>query len=213
MDTVVALLNVSFDKLSFAGGVAFVLVSIFCTKAVRLGSVQLPAIDPVGRGMSATIGIVLLLWVIFIWSASATVGLFSTPPKPSSESGSIPPLFFSTAYAAEGQALTLEQYHPLRAVMADGEEIGLYADNIQANTPSRIVVFRLNEQILPALGKRISYASLIETIGRSAILLEASVTQGGHYTFTAEHGAQHTLHVEQVLWYVFGADYMVVSLT
>lgn len=211
MDTLAAIINVSSDKLSFIGGVTFVLVSIFCTKAVRLGPVQLPAIDSLGRGISAAIGVILLLWALFVWTASANVGLFSTPPQISYNSGSIKNILFSTAHAADGEALTLEQYHPKKVTISDGEELGIYADNITARNPSRIVVFKLNEKITPDLGKRISYDSLIKKIGRSSILLEASATQGGQYTFTSDRRPR-TLKIEQILWYVFGADYMVVNL-
>lgn len=226
METLAAIINVSSDKLSFIGGVTFVLVSIFCTKAVRLGPVQLPAIDHLGRGMSAAIGILLLLWALFMWIPPNVGGLFSNPPKTkiSYESGSIKNMLFSAAHAADKQGLppkqglplkqewTLKQYHPIRVKISDGEEIGIYADNVRAIHPSRIVVFKLNEKITPDLGKKISYDSLIEKIGHSAILLEASATYGGQYTFTSDRG-QHTLKVERILWYVFGTDYMVVSLS
>ena len=126
MEAIVALVNASFDKLMFVAGVFLVLVMVFCKKPVQFRYIRLPAIDWLGRAVSGLIGTGLIVVSVWMWTSSADIKLISVPPRPNSE--------------------VLQQDKPTKLRLSDGEEIGALAHSIMARNPSRIVIFKLDNE-------------------------------------------------------------------
>jgi hypothetical protein len=96
--------------------------------------------------------------------------------------------------------------------LSTGEEIGVLAHSIKSRGPSRIVIFKVDNITRGVLDREeIPYNSLVGMIGRNRIIWEESITQGGTYIFTYR-GHTYTVRVNQVLWYAFGPDYVVLTI-
>lgn len=210
MQALIVLVNSTYDKLSFAGGAIFMLVSIFCAKPITLWKIRLPAIDGYGRIMSGIVGGILLLWTMFVWTTNnLDIGIFSTKPTLTSRGNEVSHIFFSAAVAANDE-IVLQQYRPHTTALPGGEIIGLYADNIRPRSPSRLVLFVPNNKINPHLGKKTTYNELIKIVGRENIVFEADVVQNQSYQFN--WGSAKSIKIERILWYVVGTDYMVLQI-
>ncbi|MCF6257403.1 MAG: hypothetical protein L3J98_17690 [Gammaproteobacteria bacterium] len=210
MEWITAIINSSFDKLSFFGGIAFIMVSVFCINPVVFGPIKLPTIDKIGRSVSAIIGIILLAIPLFVFLANANVGLFSAPPSENKNHTGSAFSFISSAYAGVGNAVTIQQYYPKLVKLPSGEQFVFFADNIKPIKPSKLLIFKTDDKGI--LDKKIKYKSLIGKLERSQVLFEGSVTQDG--TYVVEHkGKKYSIKIDEVLWYLYGADYMSISIS
>ena len=211
LDIFKEIINATYDKVTFIGGLFFVMVSVFCSRPVALWKIKLPAIDRIGRSISGAIGILLLIISLFVWFSMAKVGLFSTP-KPTVGQGSHLFQLIKNAYAQEGNEFTIQQYRPVRAIIARGETIGLYTDDIKRAEPSRLVLFKARHLTNNSIwNEKIKYAELINKIGRENVIFENYVTNKGRYEFLLEN-KRYSLHVIEIYWYLFGSDYIVVEI-
>jgi len=53
MDAIIKeIINATYDKVTFIGGLSLVMVSVFCSRPVAIWNIKLPAIDRIGRGIS-----------------------------------------------------------------------------------------------------------------------------------------------------------------
>jgi len=165
----------------------------------------------IGRSISAFVGLILISIALFAFIATAKVGLFSTPPT--AEGKPIGAIFrvIGNAYANENARITIQQYRPKVASLPSGEEIIVFADNIKAVKPSHLAIFRRNKDV-KQLPKLMTYISLIEKMGFDQLIIEGAVVQDGTYTFEYNK-TRYSLRVDEVLWYLFGPDYMRISIT
>ena len=210
MEVLLAIINSSFDKLSLIFGVLLIMVSIFCTKPIVILRTRLPAIDAVGRGISAFVGLILLSIAIFAFVATANIGLFSTPPSEEKYIGRII-RFTGNAYASDISRITIQQYHPKVVALPSGEEVIVFADNIKALKPSRLVIFRPRGGVRQ-FSNKITYSSLLEMMGNDHLLFEGPVAQDVLNTFEYKN-YRYSIRVDEVLWYLFGSDYLRISIT
>ena len=209
MDIIVSIINASYEKVTFIGGLALIMVSIFCSRPVTVLKVKLPVIDNIGRSISGIVGLLLLLASLFIWLATANVGLFSTPPSNDNNVSLLQ--IIKSAYANTSERFTIQQYRPIKIKISSGEQLGVYADNIKPVKPSRIIIFKAEGMSYDFWGKKIDYESLKQRIGDNNIMFEASVTQKGKYSFLYSN-KRYFLQVKEIFWYLFGSDYITIEV-
>jgi len=211
MDIAAAIINATSDKLGFLGGLALLLVCIFCKKEVQLGSVKLPAIDRMGRGLSGCIGVVLIAWAVFVWTGSATIGLISTPPPIGRSELTGSSLLIRGVYAADAQGrLVLQQDRVVRARLSTGREIALFAHSVSSRGSAGLLVFRIDRDTQRFVNVQTSYRSLEPSVRRQK-LFDTTVQQGGTYGFSLDR-RPHTIKVDRTYWYAIGPDYVTLTI-
>lgn len=191
METIAAIINMSSDKIGFVVGVIFLLIAVFCTKPVAIDGIQLPAIDMVGRVCSGLIGIPLIFWAVFVWTAQSNVGIFSVKPPPAS--------------------VVLQEEIPKQVQLSTGESIGVFPYQVSSRGSSSIILFELNDQVRSVLGQKIPYESLMGMIDATDVIWQRSVNSGATYQFPY-NGQQHSLKVDRIDWFLAGPNYIVATI-
>ncbi len=191
MEFIVALINAGSDKVSFFAGLCLLLVAVFCHKPVTLGRIRLPRIDNLGRSVSLVIGLVLLGWPVFSWTAGSNVGLISREPAP--------------------QSVVLQAERPQEFMLPTGEAIGVFAYDISSRGTFHLLLFNVGRNAEQFIGKDVSHSALMQKIGQGAVIYDQALTRGGTYHFTL-NGRQHSLQVKRVDWFLIGADYAVLEI-
>lgn len=210
MESLVSIINASFDKIMFLSGLVLIMITVFGSNPITIAKLKLPALDNIGRTISGIVGFLLIIASLFVWFFSTTnVGLFAPPPGAKNIS-----LFqiITPAYAESSVEITLPQYRPTQIKLDSAESLGVYVDNIKPTSPSRLILFKTQNLKPEFWNTLVSYSAVKKQLSNDAILFEDTVEQEGKYSFLYKN-KKYVFQVKEIFWYLFGSDYITLVVT
>lgn len=214
IDIVSSILGADFPKVAGVGGLIFILLGIM-PGAIKLGPVNLPRRDNVGRTASLLLGVLFATVPIVGTYFGSTIGLINVgtpPPSDGIVKESDAGVFFVTpAYAADRYTITVSQRSLLdTSQIFGGERSSLYVGDIHLERPNLVVLFRGDpDRISTRL--ELKEADIRNALPSADVFFLGGVKQGDVQTFAVD-GRSYTLSIDKVIWFLIGRDSMILSI-
>ena len=213
-DIVSSILGADFPKLAGVGGLFFIFLGVV-PGAIKLGPVNVPRRDALGRGASLILGVMFAAVPIVGTYFGSTIGLINLGSPPPSQgivkTGSASGIFVNPAFAADRYTVTIGQRSVLDvSQIFGGAQTNLYVGDIHLEHPSLVALYHGAASRIP-VGTEISEADLRDAIPSSDIVFLSGVKQGDKQTLTVD-GRGYVLSVDKVIWYLIGDDSIILSI-
>lgn len=217
-DALNAILGAEFPKLCFLGGLLLLLITIFCSRSVRIGPIKLPKIDLFGRILAGVIGLALISVPVLSWFVGTTIGLVPVFSQSASTDVGDQNSFslIQTAFAKGDEKLLqtfkIKQSHIKKLNAGDGR-LYLYVGDVHLKSPSDLLIYKAKREYVTTFkeGHRIEYKNILKTLKAEDIVLQAKVKEGVEISFDYQ-GKKFKLKVAKVIWYLLASDFMEIQI-
>lgn len=217
-DAFSAILGAQFPKLCFLGGLLLLLITIFCSKSVRIGAIKLPKIDRFGRILAGVIGLTLISVPVVSWFVGTTIGL--VPISTQSTSGDIREqnsyMLINTAFAKESEKLLqtfrIKQRHIKKLNLGDGK-LYLYVGDVHLKSAVDLLIYKAKREYVITFkeGLNIEYKNILNSLKAEDIVLQSKVKEDVEILFGYQ-GKKFKLKVAKVIWYIMGSDVIEIQI-